>query len=62
MITADEVMATEITNVSINNWAGNSGIFGDEEAVVAVEEAVGIGVGVDFEVEVGVSVGAGVEV
>jgi hypothetical protein len=36
MITADKPVIIKTTNVIISNWAGNSGIVGDGEAVVAV--------------------------
>ena len=36
MITADKTMIIKTTNIIISNWAGNSGILGEGEAVVAV--------------------------
>ena len=36
MITADKTMIIKATNIIVNSWAGNSGIVGDGEAVVAV--------------------------
>ena len=36
MITANKTMIVKTTNIVISNWAGNSGIVGDGEAVVAV--------------------------
>ena len=36
MITADKPVIIKTTNVTISNWAGNSGIVGDGEGVVAV--------------------------
>jgi len=61
MTTADKTMTITTTNVISINWAGNSGIVGDGEAVtVTFDVVVGVAVGTDVGAAVGADVGAAV--
>ena len=63
MTTADKTMTITTTNVISINWAGNSGIVGDGEAVtVTFDVVVGVAVGTDVGAAVGADVGADVGV